>query len=142
VRPVSAEANAPLIVTSAKILSGPVGPGVGKAFELDAEGSGVGLLDGDPATADGPDGLTWADDDSPPWPEVCEDTCADDAPGCDALTSLVTGAEGPPECEAMQAVLARASAATPQLVAMTRKTLARKALKVSMAQILARQHKA
>jgi len=124
VKPVSAAENAPLIVTSAKIFSGPVGPGVGKAFELDAAGSGVGSVEPDPAAADALDDAAVADASAERSLDVCEDDCEDDSaddPATGALTDVVTGPEGPPECEAMQPVLTRASAATAQPFARARR---------------------
>jgi hypothetical protein len=89
---------------------------VGKAFGLDAAGSGVGLLEADPAAVDATDA---ADDGACAG---CGDVCAEDpALGCGARTELITGAEGPPECAAMHAVLRRASAATAQPIASARK---------------------
>jgi len=82
-----------------------------------------------------PDALVGADDGAAAWPEACTD---DPALACGAVTDEMTGAKGWPECEATQAVLVRASAATQQPVAKARRTLTPGALKVSMAQILAR----
>jgi hypothetical protein len=104
---------------------------------LDAAGRCVGLVEADPAGADAPGDAT--DDDGSGFVVAGVDADVDDpALACAALTEVVTGAEGPPECDAMQAVLARASAATPQPVATARRTLTLEARKVSMAQILAR----
>jgi hypothetical protein len=84
------------------------------------------LVEADPAAVDVPDEGAGADDDDAAG---CED---DPALACDALTEPVTGADGPPECEAMQPVFARASAATAQPMARARRTLTRTALKVSI----------
>jgi len=115
--------------TSAKICSTPVAPGVGNAFELDAAGTGV--AEGDPAGVDPPDDDAEADDGG----LAVRDGAGPDDPalGCGALTEVVRGAEGPPECEAMQAVLVRASAATAQPLAAARTTRIRKTLMVSIA---------
>src|SRR5665213_2534151 len=122
VRPVSADENAPLMATSANRVSAPVGPGVGKALELDAAGSCVGSAPADPTGADAPGDAT--DDGGSAFVVAGVDAAVDDpALACGALTDEVTGADGPPECEAMQAVLVRASAATPQPVATARRTL-------------------
>jgi hypothetical protein len=120
------------MVTSAKTFSAPVGPGVGKAFEPDADGSCVGVVEADPTGADAPAEGTGADDGGL---ALCEDASPDDPAAGGALTELVTGADGPPECDAMQAVHARAKAATAQPLA---RATGRKALKVSIGQILAR----
>ena len=123
------------MATSAKTVSDPVGPGVGKAWGLDAAGSSVGCAADDLAGADVSDAPVGADDGAAAWLGACKD---DPALTCGTVTDETTGAEGWPECDAMQAVVVRASAATPQPVAKARRTLTPGALKVSMAQILAR----
>jgi len=116
--------NEPLMATSAKTVSGPVVPGVGRAFELDAAGSGV---EADPGGA-GPPGDTTDGELA-----VGDDGGVDAALGCGDVTDEVTGADGPPECEAMQPVVVRPNAPTPQPIARARRRLTRIAPKVSIA---------
>jgi hypothetical protein len=114
------------MATSAKIFSGPLGPGVGKARELDAGGGGVWEPDPEgvaepvtaedpPADADPPPGAAEDDVSEEPAPRTCDD-------GMLALTDAVTAVDGVPERVVVQAVLASANPATAQPVASARKT--------------------